>query len=1206
MATSYIIDITSEALYPLNIGKQWCILTPKPPKKYKVVKPHIDKTVFLQIGRKHEEKERVNEMLEIDPDIEIDDEKNLFGIIYDGKEIPLLEEDRIEIKLNNDKTYFQLLLNPSAIKDCKKAQNDTKTVYEITLPLSLTNENGEEIAHKTEVIKIKFSEVHTKPKVEIVINNEWKSFLFNRDMNEETIGNVKISNPAKFKYFPSIDFEAKLNVTLNGKSVDGNLVRLDFTNVFHDSLTVNNEIANAFSVEDYKSTVLKDKGCLIEKEIEIPIVADIKRMGNPYEAPSRTYQLELEVTYRHHDALQTDVMKEPAHFTIERDAKKAELHVFSDVKEIFDGDTLSLQKTPFIFDDIDGAKHTFPLTIKNTADSGLPHAGLIIGDFSYNVSFEEDNVMERYANGKTREQVFFISDADAGSNCFEVLQKGKYQIDSKPGGDINLQLVFSEENIIKLFRINNGEQNYNTTLLVGFSFNYWSNDSGVNIVSATSKKGKPFHATLRLPLYQKPCEQWLGIDFGTSAIVCMYDNIPLDLRSRKAELFNDPDPHYESGTVFLSSNTIFRANAVESDKSQLLSENQSQELPDYHSLAVCLSPTWTVERENHRFLLPCLKLIVGHEFLPQLESFPNNQFFYYVGESRERKQLLDENQRPTRLAKVDTILDEVYRELFQFYIRKRLPANVLNEKINRLVLTVPNTFSPNHKKTIESIVKQSLSHLDIRDVCFVSESDAVACYYLKNKYNINRDITRTVESINEVENILVYDMGAGTLDLSLFTIVPDKNDTRRVTVRGRIGLSKAGNYLDFVLANIIADIFEQHAILTKKECIETEKTMQSIVEHIEENEKQLQEIDKADKANVSITKKIIERLFNEKAIFEKKIEELQQTEEYYKEIVVKFKSYIRCNSTDYLDSARAFKCFIKEELKPSLSIGDEDMVLTLEREKYPDLGLPQDIQLSLKDIIGHYRYQEFISDCTEHLISNFFSFLHLVDTDFRLDTVIVSGRSSKLKHIRQALDKVIEPYKRIESFRIYNTSDGPTDVSKIAVVEGAMKFAKEKYSDEPTVTFSNESTITPCYGVIYKDQYGEEHYKELFNPRSASPIEKPSKDGRVVKTYRTEDVILDLRYTDTLYLVQSYSATTEEDWKAETKKMDYISIVQSYSTAHFGRLQNAQLRIEVDSQNMLKLRVNNTLSNDYSPNRIDLSRSSIGDSLWPRVQENKN
>ena len=247
------------------------------------------------------------------------------------------------------------------------------------------------------------------------------------------------------------------------------------------------------------------------------------------------------------------------------------------------------------------------------------------------------------------------------------------------------------------------------------------------------------------------------------------------------------------------------------------------------------------------------------------------------------------------------------------------------------------------------------------------------------------------------------------------------------------------------------------------------------------------------------------------------------------------------------------------------------------------------------------RFKEFINDCSEQLINNFFRFLHLPDS-FRLDTVIVSGRSSKLLQIREALHETLTPYKNSETFRIFNTSEGTSDASKTSVVEGAMKYAKELYSNEPTITFC-ENSITPCYGVIYKDQDRGEFYQELFNPRTANSIVKEV-DGRQVITYKTENVVLDLRHTDDLLLIQSYSGDTENDWNAG--KMDYISIVQTYSTAHFGRLQNAQLHIEVDTQNMIKLVVNNTVTDDYSPNRIDLTKSSIGDSLWPRVQETNN
>ena len=1125
-----------------NIGEEWTIdITP--PQRGRFfgsfgLKVRRDVNLVLRINENPDDLEIMpNGLFRI----------RVFGKNYDSNENGIT----IPLKLSDLETRFQLFFNPSAVTDSKKyAQKDPNRIYHVKIVLAVVNtETSEDICHTgEEMIAFSLTEVHTRPEFSVKVEKEWKKFLYKRDLKEVVIGSVCVDNPAKLKYYPSIDFQAKLTATLNGKPVDSSLIHLDIDDDLYGNDSFNSAETNLFEIEDYASTSLYPHQA---KSIEIPIVADIQKIGNPFEAKSRTYKLELEVTYRHHGAVRTDVLKESNSFTIERDAKKAELHVFyknedkEDV-EIFNEDTVTLERTEFAYDK--NSPYTcFHLTIRNTADSGLPHAGLVIDGFQHTVKFEEENVKEKYVkNGieeKVREKVFHFKDSHGGK-LLNKIKDGGFQLDSDPGCDVQVDLTYSGRDIVQLFHIAHERKVYETTVLVTFSFKYWLNDDGYDIEKVKRDKGIPFSATLRLPVYQKPCDKWLGIDFGTSAIVSMYDNETLDLRNRKKmlnsgetqngnqegnEIDNDFDPRYEKGTKFLSSNTIFRVNALRTQgKSQLLTENAV--LPDYHSLAVCLSPTWKIEQANHRFVLPCLKLMVGYDILPQLETFPNGQFSYFTvnGGSCNENRLIDEQNNPTTLAHVDNVFKEVYSELFQYYIRESLPQDVSNEKINRIVLTVPNTFSPRHRETVEEIVRSSLNNLEIRDICFVSESDAVACYYLKHRHEINKSLNRSTDKINEGENILVYDMGAGTLDLSLFSLEPAENNTRKVTVLGNIGLSKAGNYLDYVLANILVDILQQ-----------------------------------------------------------KKDEENAQ----------KLKNYIKNITTDTLDSARDLKNFIKEELKPALS---KDKEITLNKDTYENLALSQDIIFKPSDILKHRDFKGFIYDCTGRLIKNFFKFLQLPG-NFKLDTVVVSGRSSKLLQVREALDKALEPYKDSETFRIYNTSEGTNDVSKTAVVEGAMMYAEEKHSNEPTVIFC-ENSITPCYGVIYSDQDKRNHYLELFNPRTAKPIIQTI-DGRQFSTYVTEDVTIDLRYTkDTpLLLIQSYSGNTENDWN--NGNMDYISIVQAYSTTHMGRLQDAKLHVEVDTQNMIKLAVNNTVSDDYSPNRIDITKSSIGDSLWPRVQE---
>ncbi len=101
----------------------------------------------------------------------------------------------------------------------------------------------------------------------------------------------------------------------------------------------------------------------------------------------------------------------------------------------------------------------------------------------------------------------------------------------------------------------------------------------------------------------------------------------------------------------------------------------------------------------------------------------------------------------------------------------------------------------------------------------ISESDAVAFNYCNqricNKEYASRDFERT----------LVYDFGAGTLDLSLVLIGWNEERTHPITwqVENRLGVPIAGNYLDSLLAYLI------HEIL--KELLENNDELQKIFEY---------------------------------------------------------------------------------------------------------------------------------------------------------------------------------------------------------------------------------------------------------------------------------------------------------------------------------------------------------------------------------------
>ncbi len=125
--------------------------------------------------------------------------------------------------------------------------------------------------------------------------------------------------------------------------------------------------------------------------------------------------------------------------------------------------------------------------------------------------------------------------------------------------------------------------------------------------------------------------------------------------------------------------------------------------------------------------------------------------------------------------------------------------------LSRLIATCPNTFSVNDKIEFENVIRNAFPQINPAYLRLVSESDAAALYCL-SQY-IHKDTN---------ELILVYDMGAGTLDLTLMEarwekLNRDATMPSEVIIHGRCGAKTAGNKFDEILGRVIHEELEKLA-----------------------------------------------------------------------------------------------------------------------------------------------------------------------------------------------------------------------------------------------------------------------------------------------------------------------------------------------------------------------------------------------------------
>jgi len=191
----------------------------------------------------------------------------------------------------------------------------------------------------------------------------------------------------------------------------------------------------------------------------------------------------------------------------------------------------------------------------------------------------------------------------------------------------------------------------------------------------------------------------------------------------------------------------------------------------------------------------------------------------------------------SELPKTNLVLRSMYYHLFQHYIIPSIKDYLRNfvwrprfrklrdqrdrrfvaleEYLARFVITVPNSFTYWHiqklRTQLESIATDSNNTVmpgNRTEFVFLSESEAVAYYYLKGRRQGHIPTPRSAKPNGEEEYILIYDQGAGTLDLSyirLTNIFSAGEPKTTIEILSQVGVYAAGNNINYALAEIIEE-----------------------------------------------------------------------------------------------------------------------------------------------------------------------------------------------------------------------------------------------------------------------------------------------------------------------------------------------------------------------------------------------------------------
>ena len=444
-----------------------------------------------------------------------------------------------------------------------------------------------------------------------------------------------------------------------------------------------------------------------------------------------------------------------------------------------------------------GKTNCFWVKLHNIAEAGS--GGIQIQDFAISFYLHKDSISTLLQEGED----LMVSEKHDLSKFFLVNDElpgevpTAFFLTNKIGSSEVLNIGFRHNRIAAI------PKNI-ATIICNVSFKYRAIIDSESLDTEEAEQSlKPFNAEVEFKIERYTGNQWLALDFGTSATVAAYtdgtkiaknkeDDLLVDLQKSLITYVNDYEGTdiNEKGTPFLSSEIILRPSNG--------TQKAFVESTSYHDDIVMMSPSVIDASENIHYKIPFLKSLIGLDTIPVFYE-KLNEYQYHIRENGE-KRIFKEHP-----LEVNTLLSNVYNSLIRDFIS---PQIGIHEQLDKIIFTVPNTFTPKHLDLIRGIIQDRFPKFRRDYVEFISESDAVACNYLLNReyYNFERQDGQFANL--EKEHVLVYDIGAGTTDITYFSIHQKAGGKKEVEIIGRLGKSTAGNYLDYKIAKVIDVEFE--------------------------------------------------------------------------------------------------------------------------------------------------------------------------------------------------------------------------------------------------------------------------------------------------------------------------------------------------------------------------------------------------------------
>ena len=1094
-------------------------------------------------------------------------------------EAPLIElckdnETGSEIKFNiaSNEEKFGLQVNKAAILDYEKNFAEIKKedkIINVEFAIEYTHKDKSKKSEKIE-LNLDLDPSDFDLQSELVL--ERNSLEFDPQLNEPVkIGTLVLTHTGMKNSCPKFDVVDLEISTIEEDGLINGLVYLD-TNGIEELNAVNGKGEVMISGENKSVLFSRTIGAKVElcdilanvpmHTVKIPVMFDMSRIKNP-KGDVQNYEIKISGIKRH--CLYGETIQSPILLRRSFTVKKNQCLNDIGVEWIDSPENSNMVANNQCFDW--GRKILAPnfsqsckLRLFNTAvtiDRAYEEARVVVENIRQTLIINEDRI--RFVNDICPSRYITLKGVNGTSilDKYELFPKEK----NESGYYREFSLELKSDDIAEIKQDENGSFSIDVELQVEF-------DCVVDLTGEKvydEKSRKQFKTTIKWTMEQQANQGWLSVDFGTSAIVASYGETLdteqkslLNIHANKEMMLKrrtDKNiPNYAVDNTepapFIPSKICFNAHnegEFDADRDDSL----------FHKYPVLLSPTPAVDV----IMLPCLKTLVGYETVPNVFTdveLENKSFSYWMDGSEYVLYEKEPNYSPVickpqngrGLIYVNTVLGEVYKQLFKHIIcidtgggKAENTNPVIADKLNKLVLSVPNTFTAKHHNILKKIAKSYFPNLRPEYLHVVSESDAVACAYLYLRDEFYKNSAVSVEQksrLDKEENVLVYDMGAGTLDITYFTHRRN-GDMTEIDFKGKVGVNKAGNYLDYVIGEILADI--------------------------------LQEQSEQDATN-------------------------------FRKLLV-INRQVRIENNTNKSQCEKLKTFIKNTIKPLLNTPGEKIpaldnynfgtaiindILSSEKYKRYIKECTSDVFESLSKLV-----------CVDD--NSALSGDNAQPASLDVDVVVFSGRSTYLTGIREAVSNYLAEKNSRNSVlcadfvsrKMTQISDAATVVEdgsrqslKTVVTFGSLVYALWK--NRTNLFKFNRRKVFANYGIIVKGLVGNNY---MWLPL-ITPVSRLIENGNVL--YNEQNTI-DLQAAQEIIFVQSYSSNTAEDWANQNK--DMISEICRYKTD--GASQGlAVISMRILKDDRIECSISDIGSVTQEPHD-DFENESLRKSLWPVV-----